>query len=330
MSSSASVPPVPASWGSWGQRLPVRQPTPVASLADAGRWVEHNLAVMLDQCVDRDSGEDAGQSVLQRLAACLGHVTISTAFSGTGGPENALHALECGLQHFSGVDLRRAGRSCFVVEWAPESAMELQMLAHPPQHLHTDMTHCLKANIRGPLQETANRMSFDDLHKIIKTRRAISPTMYCELHKKECVCEQAPGMCKWLPSVFLPFMPQLAQPVLRLPNVAEFAHMHTDAKPYRKAFLHCAGTPCVAFSAQGKREAASGATLLAFMSWAGQRLMLQEQCILHENVQQFGVNILEDIFSEFYLIESVVVCCSDLGSARTSSASVIRCVVTGI
>eukprot|EP00969_Alexandrium_andersonii_P083577 3686892-Alexandrium_andersonii.AAC.1 len=41
----------------------------------------------------------------------------------------------------------------------------------------------------------------------------------------------------------------------------------------------------------------------------------------------FGVNILETLFPDMYLIESVVVCCSALGRACAGSASVIVRVV---
>ena len=60
----------------------------------------------------------------------------------------------------------------------------------------------------------------------------------------------------------------------------------------RKACVHAAGTPCTDFSSQGKSEKTTGHTMLYFIVWAAQRLLLQEDGVLHENVPEFVVGIL--------------------------------------
>ena len=82
-----------------------------------------------------------------------------------------------------------------------------------------------------------------------------------------------------------------------------------------KAHIHVAGPPCVDWSAQGLHKRTNGPTTSAFVAWACQRMLLQEDFILHENVQNFPVAILEHVFGDIYIIESVVFCCSQLGLA---------------
>ena len=155
------------------------------------------------------------------------------------------------------------------MELIPDSQVELQMLPHPPEHIFTDMTDCLADSIKGILLKEAARMTFEDLMKIIKSKRAITTSMYCGVHQRKYQC--------------------------------------------RRAMLHAAGTPCVAWSSQGQRVGTSGPTMLAFAAWVGQRLLLQEDAILHDNVPEFNVEVLKKIFEDMYIIESIVVCCSALG-----------------
>ncbi|CAK0807139.1 unnamed protein product [Prorocentrum cordatum] len=70
--------------------------------------------------------------------------------------------------------------------------------------------------------------------------------------------------------------------------------------------LHTAGTPCVVWSPQGPQVGVDDLEfLLCFLAWCSQRLLIKEDGILHENVPEFPVNLLDMMLGE-YLIETIV------------------------
>ena len=74
--------------------------------------------------------------------------------------------------------------------------------------------------------------------------------------------------------------------------------------------LHVAGTPCPAFSTvpgqrKSKRRKADHETL-AWLLWVALMLLVGHKCIVHENVEGFDVRLLERYFSEWYIIETLV------------------------
>ena len=91
--------------------------------------------------------------------------------------------------------------------------------------------------------------------------------------------------------------------------------VHKRACTFRKADVHVAGSPCVDFSRIGKREGVHGTNVLCYLCWVMQRLLLEEPCILHENVPEFSVTLLEHFFSSKYAIQTVVVNAKALGQA---------------
>eukprot|EP00959_Pyramimonas_sp_CCMP1952_P024878 522277-Pyramimonas_sp.AAC.1 len=97
---------------------PQETPT-VTSLRDAYRWVEHNLAVIF-----RWKGQRAIDAIQKKLGRC----TVSTTFSGTGGAENALDAIACGLNHFysQGDSKPATPTNVWACEWFDESRNELK------------------------------------------------------------------------------------------------------------------------------------------------------------------------------------------------------------
>ena len=77
--------------------------------------------------------------------------------------------------------------------------------------------------------------------------------------------------------------------------------------------VHVAGTPCVAWSRLGKREFASGVTLLPFMIWVGMRRALQETCVLHENVQDFDTGLFEELLGDLYVVKTCILNAAHFG-----------------
>ena len=100
--------------------------------------MEHQLAVALEHLrVDADDGMDA-------MTAVINELSMSTAFSGTGGPEVSLHSMCCCLRHFSGTASALEPKHLFGIEVLQESQYELLMLPEKLECLFCDMTDCTK------------------------------------------------------------------------------------------------------------------------------------------------------------------------------------------
>ena len=69
-----------------------------------------------------------------------------------------------------------------------------------------------------------------------------------------------------------------------------------------RADVHIAGTPCVNWSPRGDQSGLAGASGLAFFVWIAQRRLHQEDAVLHENVTQFQVEILEVLLGDLFII----------------------------
>ena len=78
--------------------------------------------------------------------------------------------------------------------------------------------------------------------------------------------------------------------------------MHEKACCYKKALIHIAGTECRAHSTQGPRSGDSHESYSGFAAWAGQRLEIQEQVIVDENVSEFMDAIPLRFFDELYVL----------------------------
>ena len=75
--------------------------------------------------------------------------------------------------------------------------------------------------------------------------------------------------------------------------------LHGNCETLR-ADVHVAGPPCIHYSPMGLRLGLAGKTNLCFLCWVAQRRRLRERAILHENVPEFKVEILERFFSDLY------------------------------
>lgn len=86
-----------------------------------------------------------------------------------------------------------------------------------------------------------------------------------------------------------------------------WCYFHKKECEARRASIHVAGTPCVAWSPQGLQEGTSHSEVIAFLAWACQRLLLDEDAFLHENVPEFPESLLQYVFGARYIIQSIVV-----------------------
>ncbi len=81
------------------------------------------------------------------------------------------------------------------------------------------------------------------------------------------------------------------------------------------ARLHIAGTPCTDFSSLGAMLAKNGPTISFFLVWTQMRYELMEELILLENVPNFPLELLRQLFSFAYDIHSIVLCATQFGKS---------------
>lgn len=79
------------------------------------------------------------------------------------------------------------------------------------------------------------------------------------------------------------------------------------------ARLHVAGTPCTDYSLKGGQLREAGLTFILFLAWCAQRLLLQEDILIQENVPQFPVALLVKFLGSLYYVETAILAPFDLG-----------------
>ena len=157
----------------------------VLCIEDANRWAEHNLFIALRKLREQDPSAN-----IDDIAHAASLVTTSSAFSGTGGPENTMHALRKALEHFSG-KVRHAPENVFAIEHNIECQRELLMLPERPRCIYSDIVSCLNLSVAAALRENAARMNFEDLERVFQSPQIIKPDMPCVVHGKRCFCRKA-------------------------------------------------------------------------------------------------------------------------------------------
>ena len=81
-----------------------------------------------------------------------------------------------------------------------------------------------------------------------------------------------------------------------------YCYNHDKICPIKRANIHTAGTECVTWSQQGAKGGTSGKRALPWYTWCAQRRIRQADYILHENVVEFPLTLLQTELSKFYLI----------------------------
>lgn len=202
---------------------------------------------------------------------------MSSAFSGIGAADVAVETLLEGIRVHT--DRSMTYRNLFCIEYDSECQMELLSLGTPPEHLVEDILGLVHQDIYALFHACRNRWSYRDYVKWLThtKRRFVRPSAPCILH------------------------PSCGNQGCEL----------------SRADVHVAGTPCPDFSTfSNKPNEFQGDQLPCLMIWIGQRLLLQEPFILHENVP--GINAstiapLEELLSPMYIIQTCVFDSYNLG-----------------
>ena len=83
--------------------------------------------------------------------------------------------------------------------------------------------------------------------------------------------------------------------------------------PYVHSDGHVQGSPCTDFSARGNRLETAGPTICYWLAWTALMLLVRPVWMLCENVEQFPVQIVHDMFQHLYDVSSVVLCGTNFG-----------------
>ena len=110
-------------------------------------------------------------------------------------------------------------------------------------------------------------------------------------------------------------------PIEKLAATLPFAKLKTKAWCYKcqklcslfTTDMHRAGTPCVNHSRMGKRESFESSSEFLFYVWASLLRQLLTPVVLHENVCEFGSQVIRDVFADLYVSVRIALAPQDLG-----------------
>lgn len=98
-------------------------------------------------------------------------------------------------------------------------------------------------------------------------------------------------------------------------NAPVFANCvtHEGMCPVHRCHMDMTGTPCQDWAPTGNRLGTTGPQMKVFLAWVALVLTFAVPIVVHENVPQFPVEVLESYLGHAYIIFSMVVDCSDVG-----------------
>ncbi len=237
-----------------------------SSPVDASNFCRHYLAVSLELL-----NAQVGGCTARNLARAANDLTVSTAFSGIGCPEQVHYADCAALSCITGAACEL--RHLWSLEVDQECRYEEAMSPGRAACRFCDMGSGINDRIRSPVLGKCTELSYSHLVKIFKEPNSVKSEMHCEVHGRSC--------------------------------------------PLRRAQLHVAGTERIYFSiCSPTKPGTRGARTVYFIAWAAQRLRVEEEFILHENVEPFPPEMLLELLGDKYLmIGSAVICASKCGNA---------------
>ena len=145
------------------------------SLVDAFSWCGFQLRRLGGHVAARDLA-----STWSSTSTGGGGATVSSAFSGIGAPEQALHGIQRYLAHHV-PDIDTTVQQVAACDWNSYSRDELRHTASPPQHLYCDITEFVNADIRSAVHATAaaGKWTVDTLWATLSRPGATTLRAYC-------------------------------------------------------------------------------------------------------------------------------------------------------
>ena len=115
----------------------------VSDLRTANAWAEHTLAAVLEYMLSIDT-----PTTIEAMVDTCERMTISTCFSGTGGPEVCAHGGARCMRSFLGRNLDVHLRCLWACDANADCRQELQLLPFgTPGCIFTDVTHALRPEV---------------------------------------------------------------------------------------------------------------------------------------------------------------------------------------
>eukprot|EP00435_Cladocopium_sp_Y103_P030918 s722_g7.t1 len=206
----------------------------------------------------------------EELKSRFGQFSMSTSYSGVGAPEATMHVLRHTMVDMFGPDVPMP-KVLFQCEYDEHCRAELFRYAQLPGGsdacVFGDLCEFFVDSIKDTITELKARpeLAFEVLAKMVATGEAVKTHAYCHKHKKICF--------------------------------ATFGCFQT------MAFVHTAGTSCIAYAPNGNMKGVRDVSILPFLAWIGLRIKLQEPILLHENSKRFPVSIMQRLLGHIYHID---------------------------
>ena len=220
----------------------------VKSLKDVFNW--------FNDMIHRFGGRDFANSLFDQLDG----ITMTSAFSGIGSADVAMHMLHQDLLGETGKSFRY--RNVYAIEWEPQCQYELRLLPKPPEHLYSDINGFLNPKVSEAVLDNVRRWTWPQLTKMVKKRNFVSSTatcMQCSTGTRLCSC--AIGK----------------------------SDLHIAGSP-------CVDFS----SFKNNPKFMAGDNVLCLMTWVGMRLRMQDRCVLHEITPNFDHGVFEELMSHMY------------------------------
>ncbi len=237
-----------------GSGRPVPQTTlTCASFDDSSKWAQHLLGT-IGRHFDMDN-----QRAIDMTASCISGLTMSTSFSGIAAPEVAMNSVFLTVRHFakSYMPNDQHPRTLWCCDCDAKCRAELGVLIDNSIQLQCGTDTCVFGDITDFIRPNVKDVLISQSHRM-------TPEDFTKVCKQSFVCQRA------------------------------YCHRHQCDCDAQTAFMHVAETPCPDWSRyQHERKGQRGSSSLCFFTWVSQRRLLQESCILHENVVDFPVAMLE-------------------------------------
>ena len=221
-------------------------------------------------------GEKDEDSTYLQYVSKFAQTTTTTAFSGIGAPEQAAwYLVQWMLASFSGYADLPATFEILNVMHAIEWDLHCQDELLAGKH----PPQCLFSDITEFITAEVFKRLKKCCHKLTLPQlvQQMRTGQFCQLSGPECKVHKRP--CR-----------------------------------LQRGHLHIGGPPCTDWSSQWYKHLKSlGPTYIATLAWFCLRLELREECVIHENVLGFDMEILKAFLSGMYAVHTAEFCVSQLG-----------------